>query len=431
MTRENVKVFLKKALALVTVCLGYAPAFALIAAFGMPKSALYAIWQCALVIPFGLLQFILQGRARAVYAPVSALLYALVIAVIMPEGTGIMGYVPLLIGCALLLITPRAAKAPIGSEWSVGLWAGGMFAGLFAQLLLRARGLAEQGQVKVVSEVLLYLYVVYIFLLLMNLNQASMDMGTVSRGKAGLSSSMVRRNRGSVVLLFMAALVASMWGTLAKWVETLWEKAMAALRFLLNLIPLRRDEGILQQEGVMSIDPGAAMAEAVEKSWFAQLMDKILLFIGYAAAAALAVFVIYFLGKKLWQLVKWLGGRFRDYVNKASEDYVDETENIFDAEEVKKLLSDKVKELFAKKPREKKPRWQELDGRSKVRYLYRCFMERHPKVSHLTAREALLSDDTISRSLTQPFADLYDKARYSDHAISEQDAEKWKQKLNY
>lgn len=431
MTDGRWKVLFQKTVSLIAMALGYAPAFALLAAFGMPDTCLYALWLSLLVVPFGMPQFLLKGRTRAVYAPLSAVLYAALCAWMLPRGTGLMGYAGILIGCVLLLITPKAAKAPIGSEWSVGLWAGALITSLFAQLLLRARGLAEQGQVAQLCQALVCCCVCFLFLMLMNLNRASMDMGTVSKGRTGVSPSMLKRNRGSVLLLFAIALIVSLWGTLAEWVNMAFEAFMRLLRFVLSLIPLRRDEGILSEEGVMSIDPGMAVGEAVEKSAFAIFMDQLLLVIGYAAALALAVFVMYFLAKRLAKLFRWMGGRFRDYVNRASEDYEDETESIFDAEEVKKLLGDKVKEILTPKKKPRAPKWQELDGRGKIRYLYRMFYDRHPKQQHLTAREALLSDDTVSKSVSVPFAAMYDKARYSDHPISEKDAEMWKEKLKY
>ena len=98
---------------------------------------------------------------------------------------------------------------------------------------------------------------------------------------------------------------------------------------------------------------------------------------------------------------------------------------------MKKLLGDTVRSMFTPKKREKQVRWQQLDGRGKVRYLYRMFYDRHPRQQHLTAREALLSDPTIPRGVSEGFSAVYDKARYSDHPITDREAENWKEKLKY
>ena len=431
MQHENISVYLKKVTALLVLLLGYAPVFGLLGTLLMPDYVLRSLLYCALLLPLGSVLFAVRGKWRIICLGLSAVLYTLLVCLLLPEGSSLLCLLHIVPGIMLLFMIPKAAREAVGSEWTVGVWAGGFFAGIIVQMLLSAKGLAERGRVTDAREILLYAFAAYAFLMLMNLNQASMDSGTIAGSKTGISAGMLRRNRSGVVLLFAVALVASMWGKLAVWLDILWQKCKALLRWLIALLPKRNITGQMPGEEGFGGEMGVGVGEIVEKSAFALFMEKVMMFMGYLFVAALLALVLYVLIRQLIRLYRWIREKVRSYMVRAAEDYVDETETIFDPEEVRKLLSKKVKTLLKPAKREKKTRWQDLDGRGKVRYIYRCFYERHPNSRHLTAREALLDENTISKAISVPFADLYDRARYSDHPIDEKDAEKWREKFKY
>lgn len=429
MSRENV--FVQKVTALIALLLGYAPVFCLLGTLTMPEYVLRSLLFCAMLLPLGSVLFVVRGKWRFACVCVCAAIYALLIWLLLPEGNGLFPYLHIAPGVVILFMIPAAARSTAGSEWSVGVWAGGFFFSVFVYMLLGARGLAERGRVMDAREILLYVFAAFMFLMLMNLNRISMESGIISGSKTGTSGGMTQKNRAGVILLFAVAVIASLWGKLAVWLDILWTKSKALLLWLISLIPMRKTTGTMPGEGAMSSEMGVGIGEIAEKSAFALFMEKVLMAFGYLLGAVLFVVAVYTVGKQLLRLYRWLQEKIKAYITRTAEDYVDETENIFDPEEVKRLLGEKVKNLLTPTKKEKKPRWQDLDGRGKVRYLYRCFYERHPKLQHLTAREALLEENTISKSVSVPFAELYDRARYSEHPIDEKDAEKWREKLKY
>ena len=433
MKDERIKVFLYKSLALMAMAAGFAPVMGLLNALFAADYALKTLWYAPLLFLVGVWHFILRGRARMVYAVAALPLYVALGLLVMPAGVPWAALLPLLVGCAVLVVTPRAAREPLGSEWSVAMWALCAFAGLIVQALLHTKGLAAKGSVVPLREALVYCYVIFVGLMLFNLNRLSMDAGVSSRGKAGISANMVRRNRGSVLLIFLVAVFLSAIKTLGRWMAVLKEWLKAAIRFILTLVEFH-GIGAPPMEGDTGLEPdmmGMMGIEEVEKSPLAQWIEMLVRWVGILVAAAIACAVLWVLGKKVLQLLKWIRAKLINYMQKSSEDYEDETESIFDKEEVKKLLGDTVRSMFAPKKKEQRVRWQQLDGRGKVRYLYRMFYDRHPKHQHMTAREALLSDPTIPRAVSEGFSAVYDKARYSDHEITDREAETWKEKLKY
>ena len=427
---SKMRVFLSKCTSLLALVLGYAPVWVILSALLCADFALKSLLLPLLLLPLGAGCYLVRGRRRGFYCAAALLAYALLGWLLLPRG-GIGPYLLLLPGVLLFTWVPRSASSPVGQEWPVGVWAGGFISGVIILILLSARGLNERGTVMQARAVLPYLVMGYVFLLMINLNRLSVEAGTVGKGESGLSAAMFRRNRMGVVLLFLFGLLCALWKKMALWLDRAVQAVKGFIRWLFSLIRLPGMTGVPPTEdGGMGMDMGAA-EEMVEKGAFALFMEKVLMVIGCIGAAVGIAFALYFLGKKLVALLRRIMARMKMYMRRAGEDYVDETESIFDPEEVKKLLQEQVQQLFRPRKKAAAARWQDLDARGKVRWIYREFMRRHPGSEALTAREALEKDMTISRSITQPFARLYDRARYSDHAIDEKDARIYRDLFKY
>ena len=102
------------------------------------------------------------------------------------------------------------------------------------------------------------------------------------------------------------------------------------------------------------------------------------------------------------------------------EDYIDETESTVNWDERTQTIRDQVMSVFR---REKPERWENLNGRDRVRYLYRQFLRRRPEAKNKTAREALAAEKAYSQTQAKAFTEMYEQARYSDRDISEGDAD--------
>ena len=290
MKNEQLKVFLSKSLSLFAMALGFAPLMGLVNALFAGDYALEVLRSAAMLVGVGLWHFVLKGRWRSVYAVAAVPVYLFLCFLVMPKGMPWYGGLHLLIGCAVLVVTPRAAKEQLGSEWSVTMWAICAFAGIIVQMILRARGLAEKGNVTALREVLLYLYVGFIGLMLVNLNRLSMDAGVSGRGRAGISATMLRRNRGGVLLIFLVSVFLASLKTLGAWMVVVKEWLKSALRFILTLVkfhgigtpPMEGDTGLeADMMGMLGI-------EEVEKSGLATWIEKLIWWVGLLAAIALA-----------------------------------------------------------------------------------------------------------------------------------------------
>ena len=117
----------------------------------------------------------------------------------------------------------------------------------------------------------------------------------------------------------------------------------------------------------------------------------------------------------------------RLYAAAANEDYVDEAESTLNWDEKTQSIQDWVKEKMQKA--QKQPKWEELDGRGRVRRLYQQYIRRKPEAQGRTARETMLQDTRLSPSVAGKFSDLYERARYSDHDVSAQEADDLKKQL--
>ena len=79
--------------------------------------------------------------------------------------------------------------------------------------------------------------------------------------------------------------------------------------------------------------------------------------------------------------------------------------------------------------RPRQTKWEDLDGRGRIRRLYQQFLRRKPEEKNKTAREALKADKRLSGTQISSFTQLYEKARYSDHDISTQEADQLKSNI--
>ena len=118
-----------------------------------------------------------------------------------------------------------------------------------------------------------------------------------------------------------------------------------------------------------------------------------------------------------------IGARFSQGV---SEEYVDVREKLTDYDEEREGFASGIRKRVAQLLR-RDPKWNDLSPRDRVRFLLTLIYRKNVKaisgLSGLTAREALEQVNTpISDAVG--FAALYDKARYSSHDITQDEAEK-------
>lgn len=320
----------------------------------------------------------------------------------------------LIVPCvAALLLLPPAWKRPVWDEWPIGMWLGGVILHLFAQ--------AASGW-PVFSGTLPFLlpcFAVYMFLYVLCQNRHGLSDGMHGAGKA--PAAIRQRNTVLAAAFFFFALAAASWKQLAVWVETAWDftkNAIAAVAaFLMKLLPAQGGMG-----GGAGGDMGDMFGaeEATEPSALALLFEKVFQAAALLIVLVLAFFAVRALAKGCKRLLQRLLASLRRYAADAGEDYVDETESTVNWDERTQTIRDQVRGVFR---REKPEKWESLNGRDRVRYLYRQFLHRRPEAKNKTAREALAAEKAYTQNQARAFTDLYEQARYSGRDISEGEAD--------
>lgn len=259
------------------------------------------------------------------------------------------------------------------------------------------------------------------------MNAQSVREGMSLRGRGGKPLKRISRaNRVLVTgMLVIALLIAS--------AETIRNAAQRAgsfvmywvgqfIMWIMNLFI--SDSEIGSGTGGGSQDMGLGL-ESAEPSWFALFMEQVMKYLVVVILAVGAVFVLYKLGKmsvRLWRRVSEWARRFAQGVK---EDYLEEREQIMDWGEVRGELVESMRDALKRLTyREKK--WGELNARERVRFAVRqLYRKRGAGVSGLeclSVRQAL-GEMGLDAQAQRELGELYDRARYSDHDISDAQAE--------
>ena len=168
---------------------------------------------------------------------------------------------------------------------------------------------------------------------------------------------------------------------------------------------------------------GMEESEPSALALFLEKVFRVLALIIFLVLVALAARILYKGCKRLW---KKLAAFFRRYAADSGEDYIDEAESTVNWDERTQTIRDQVMGVFR---REKPERWESMNGRERVRYLYRQFLRRRPEAKNKTAREALAAEKGYSQAQARAFTEMYEQARYSEREISEDEADKLRQSI--
>ncbi len=412
--KERLRIWPMKAVAALCLLAAVLPCAILIGRNTAPEQT--ALWwmPASLACLWGIAAYLLPPRGRIPFSCLGGvLLVAWAVLTQLPLGwTRMLIILPCLVILALL---PPAWGKLIWEEWGAGFWIGSAVVHLAAQTLAAT---------PVFSGTLAFLRPVfagYLFLLLMALNRQSLRDGMHGGEKA--PASLRRRNTILISVMFLFALAAACWGILAEWLAALWMQIKRGLVWLIgvigSLLPENQGGGTGGGGGDMLSMLGGA--EEKEPGLFAVILEKAAM----AVAGVLLLGLIILAGRVLFRgivrLWKKLTSFFRRYAEDADADYIDETESTLNWEEKTQSLRKQI--LQAVRRPEKAPRWESLDGRGRVRQLYRQFLMKRPQEKIKTAREALREDPGLTKAQADDFARLYERARYSNLEITENEAD--------
>ncbi len=419
--KEKLQIFLMKALAALGLTLAIAPIALLLGRYFLPQEPekWYVLWLFPCV--WGCASYLLSGRKRVVMGLFGLIPLGLLgVAWLWPVGASALTL--LLPGVFLLLMLPPAYPRMTWEEWPTMLWLGGIVVHLIGQ------GLATKPELSGLSWLLRVCFVAYMLLFLITHNRQSLRIGMHGGQKAPPVIS--RRNRMLVFGMFLVALLVSCWGPIGEALNAAWAFVKHALGqailWFFRLFAQQEKTSTGSNDGSESVSLTEAFGD-VETSDFAKLMEQVFMVVAYVLLAVALVFASWFLFKKLHQLLRYLQGRLHQYADASAADYVDEQESTLNLDEKTRALREKLQKALTRPPR--KTPWNALDGRARVRRLYQDYIKKRSPASAMTAQEALAKETNVQKATACAFADLYDRARYSDHLVTTEQADALRDRL--
>lgn len=307
------------------------------------------------------------------------------------------------VGHGILLLATLPARETLPQE--------AVFTGLLihvaAQLWLHAMdGTAMQSTYAPAKPLVTAAFVVFLACAMVILNGVS--LASAMPEKQAIPSSIRRRNRLLTFLMLLAALLIGLIPALSRWLAMGWALLRTVIgKLILWLISLYPDQTPVTGGGDGGAAASGMLGAEASASPLAVILEKILLVLALLLMLALLLQALRLLYRKLKQLVRWLLQRLQSYAALATEDYVDELQ----------ATRTQGEERFSlRRLRRRRISVRELDAmppRERIRCRYAIARTKHPEWPLSgTARETLQEDS----------ARIYERARYSSHPVTEEDA---------
>ena len=162
------------------------------------------------------------------------------------------------------------------------------------------------------------------------------------------------------------------------------------------------------------------LPEAGETALFWVIFEKVMM----VACAALLLWLLWNGIRRLPKLCArvgaWIRALIGRYFGALEADYVDESESLVDWNERREAYSANVRRALGRFVQALP--WREMDNRQRVRSAYVRLRGSQETRPGRTARETLAGMD-VRRADAEMLAESYDRARYSEHVISDGEAE--------
>lgn len=257
-------------------------------------------------------------------------------------------------------------------------------------------------------------FLIFGALAMLALNRASLNSAV--NGRSAVPKAMRWKNRVLTIGMMAVVLLVASLPAVIRAISQAWEwikyGLVKLLLFILSLFPQQSTEGGGQGGGM---DLSGLVEETAEESLLSKIITVVLLILAMIILATLIVIGLRIVWKKLRVLLKELWVRLNAYMASSSEDYVDEIADTRDDAEHERLLRRRKKKLLRKRVDE-----STLTPQQRIRYRYLQMWLKHPEwTPERTARENLTGDA----------AQLYERARYSSHEVTQRDADAFAQTL--
>lgn len=248
----------------------------------------------------------------------------------------------------------------------------------------------------------------YVLLFLLTMNCISLDNATFLRHRLPPGMRMV--NTVLTVGFMALSLAVALLPAVARALTALWQRLTAAVTrlfaFLLSLLPVPAD--MVENMQTAAEEQLIAKEAAEQSSSLALIVEKIASVVVFLLLAACLLFILRMLAKQLLRFVRYVKYRMREYAKNASAEYDDEITDTREEGMQRQTLHARLR-MRRTLPRDATPA-------ARIRFTYAQLLRRHPEwAGSATARETLRDDA----------ATLYERARYSAHPITDEDAQRF------
>ena len=252
----------------------------------------------------------------------------------------------------------------------------------------------------------------YLIVMLIQLNSRAVRMGANVREGTKPPLHMRRRNRllvGGVIAL-TALIVGFSW--LRERFEILWELIKKGILWLIVWLgTMGGTSGGGPGGGGGGFSPEALGLEPGEAAPFWEYLT----YVGYAVAAVVMAVLLFFMFKKIGQLiaqlVRKIGAWMGRFAQSVSEDYTDEQESLMDWGETRREAAEKLRKRIGRLfQRDKK--WDDMTAKERARHLVRTLYRRARLMPDgRTLRETM---PQLNTDAGETLVDAYELARYSE-----------------
>lgn len=403
---QSSRTFLRKCQILLSIAFGTVPVGLILFAFTAPELVPFSWVFPGAYLLFALLALAVRGKRRLPYGIAVLALTLLLTSLLTPAQQ--LPYALILSGFygITLLWSLRLGSWTPEEELPVFWGCFCVIAHLAGQLVLFANRNLNNPVLESSAPWMLVSFFVFAVLAMLSMNRASL---AGAAGKRQAVSNLMRQKNVLLTLgLFLAAFLICLVPAAAEAVKALFSWLFAALGRLFFFL-MGKPGGSGPSNTVTQPMEPSTTEEVVQGSALASLINLITLAIGAILTLLLALYLIRSLYRKLKALLPQLLAAMGRFAADTAEDYEDEisdTRNQYDPFRTHRRRKNR---LARTGPRTLAPG-------QRIRYRYQRLSQKHPSwASSSTARENLPED----------LAPLYERARYSDHPITEDEASRF------
>lgn len=322
-----------------------------------------------------------------------------------PAGSRLGALAGAVLCCGLLLWSLKIGSWSPKKEIPV-LWiAVGGISHLLGQAVLHVDRVAGGAGIARYSGTFLAALFAFVLLTMLSMNRDSLMAASGKR--QSVPGTMRQKNVLLIFGFFILALAASLLPSAFTGIMGVLEEGIARLvAFIIRLIPdttTQKVENIPAPPEEMNFNPMGGEAGIALNP----VAEKIAAFLGVVIFFALIAYVLYRLYRMSADTLRRLISSLGKYASNVSEDYIDE---------VTDTREDGVAEKAERKPLAARIPFFEprnLSPGERIRFRYQRLMRSHPEWD---------SGSTARENLPGEMASLYERARYSTHPVSEEDA---------